>query len=467
MFLSNRIKLPRTLSTRLTLWYAATFMGLLVAALLGMVLAIGSILDNRMAEDLEEDIEEFRHLHADEGPNKVMAELEREIRGNDQQHFFARLIDNQGHLLVNSDLDNWAFLPPTDTLLDLPPDDHELHVELLEPAGHEHASRAAFGRIGRDLYLQIGETMEEKDEIMAVIRKASVVIFCVIIPLASLISWWMAQRAVLAIREVSRAAGDIKRGLLERRAKVQTHGDEIAELAETFNAMAERIRSLIAEMREMTDNIAHDLRSPLARIRAISEVTLSNQGSLADYQKAAADTLEECDRLLQMINMTLDVAEAEACVGNANKEPINLSELVAEACELFEPLAEEKNIRLKVAIDPRHVVEGNKHDLQRMLANLIDNALKYTPANGEVALELKANGSGVTITVSDTGIGIPENEQTRIFERFYRCDQSRSHDGCGLGLSFSRAVARAHGGDITLQSVPMKQSVFTVIIPAS
>ncbi len=466
MFLSNRINPVRSFSTRLTLWYGMTFLVLLLASMLGVILAIGSILDARMEEELEEDIEELQELYREQGFGKVIEDLESEMKGNEPNSFFLRLFNDKGEMLLASDLESWSFLQPVNTLLDKQSDDEPL-IEVVDHPALEHISLVVFGEIGPGIYLQLGETMEEKDEVMAVIQIASIIIFCVVIPLASCICWLMAKRASAGIKEVSSAAVDIKNGKLDRRAAVASSGDEIAELAETFNAMAERIRSLIAEMREMTDNIAHDLRSPLARIRAISEVTISNAGNIEDYRSAVTDTLEECDRLLQMINMTLDVAEAEAGVGNEHKESINISMLAEEACDLFAPLAEEKGIQLQVAINRDLVVFGNKHNLQRMLANLIDNALKYTPEGGLVSIDLNRQDDGIVIRVKDTGIGIPEADLPRVFERFYRCDHSRSQDGCGLGLSFSRAVARAHGGDITLQSVINKQTIFTVLLPTT
>ena len=139
-----------------------------------------------------------------------------------------------------------------------------------------------------------------------------------------------------------------------------------------------------------------------------------------------------------------------------------MSELVTDACDLFQPVAEEKHIELKCNIGSDCKIQGNIPNLQRMIANLIDNALKYTPENGNVNLDLVCDGKKIKITIADTGMGIPEHDLQRIFERFYRCDQSRSQDGCGMGLSFSRAVARTHGGDITVKSNPGWGTVFTI-----
>ncbi len=230
--------------------------------------------------------------------------------------------------------------------------------------------------------------------------------------------------------------------------------------------MADRIRNLITEMREMIDNIAHDLRSPIARIRAISESALSTQGSINDYKTVAADTLEECDRLIKLINNTLDVAEAEAGIANSMKETIDLSKLTADACELFEPVAEQKNIDLTYKLAEDCHLTGHRQNLQRMLANLLDNALKYTSSAGKVGIVLESRPKAIQIAIADTGPGISKADQQRVFERFYRCDDSRGRsDGCGLGLCFARAVARTHGGEIFLSSKPGDGSTFTITLP--
>ena len=167
---------------------------------------------------------------------------------------------------------------------------------------------------------------------------------------------------------------------------------------------------------------------------------------------------------MQMINATLDLAEVESGSANYVEQEINVSQLAEDACELFQPVADEKNIKLSFKHGANCKIRGNLQSLQRMLANLLDNALKYTPSDGEVCVELHKENNKVTFSVSDTGLGIPEADQPKIFDRFFRYDQSRSQDGCGLGLSFARAVARAHGGDISLISKPGQGSTFKITL---
>jgi len=468
MFLSKLIRAPKTLAARLTFWYSSAFYLLLAISLVGMYFAISAIFEGRMEKDLTEDIEEFQTLYQEHGLDRVLFEINQEIMHEDPEHFFIHLFNSQGDSLLHSDLKSWRQLPSANYLLSTFSQQKEnINLEKNAHADEDLESYTAYGKISEDYIVHTGESNQEEQEVLEILKIVSATIFCIIIPLGVLIGWLTARKAVSGIKAVSAAAADIEQGIFDRQVSVNAKGDEIDELANTFNAMAGRINTLIEEMREMTDNIAHDLRSPLARIRAISESTLSSQIDSNSCHKAASDTLEECDRLLQMINMTLDVAEAEADVRECKVDIIDLSYLTEDACELFSPVAEHKDITLSTHISGLCTVKGNKHNLQRMLTNLIDNALKYTPEKGEVIVELENQNSNAIIKVADTGIGIPEPERNRVFDRFYRCDQSRTQEGCGLGLCYSRAVARSHGGDIKLKTALNRSSVFEVSLPLS
>lgn len=463
---NTRFRFPNTLTFRLTLWYACAFVFFLSMAFTGLYLATNTILNERMDEDLLEDINEYNELFEFGGRERVLGEILREVKSGDQSEIFIRLLNHQGQILYSSDLTDWEGMNPIETVLDeLNADPDSPILDTLELDRRESAARLITGYISSDLVLQVGESMHQKEELMELLLMVFLIMFCVVVPVASSVGWLMARQAVHGIAEVSKAAVEIKEGRLDRRVTVKDQRDEVQDLADTFNAMADRIRILISEMREMTDNIAHDLRSPLGRIRAISEQALSGNGDIAQYKKAAADTLEECDRLINMINTSLDVAEAEARIENVRKEEVDLSKLTSDACELFEPLAEEKHIDLALHLESGCKVVGDRQSLFRMLTNLLDNALKYTPSNGDVKIDLNKGPVSIQLSILDSGIGIPKSDQTRIFDRFYRCDQSRSQEGCGLGLSFARAVARAHGGDITLESEPAKRSRFTITLP--
>lgn len=460
------IKFPNTLGFRLTFWYVSAFLVCLVAALLALYLYLDTILNNRMDDDLREDIAEFQELLTDDGLDKVISEIEREINSSDESEVFLRLLDGQGTVSFSSDVSEWEGLDAATTLVFQKDIDPSLPMlETMEFPNQEYPARIVLGRIGPDIVLQIGETLEKKEEIMELLFMVFAGMVFLGIPLASGVGWLIARKAVSGIEEVSRAAKDFEQGHLDRQVTVKAQEKEIQTLMDTFNVMATRIRGLINEMREMTDNIAHDLRSPLARIRAMAEIALSESESTKDYQRTAADILKECDRLMHFINTTLDMAEMEAGVTHTMKAPINFSKLIADLCEFYEPVAGGKSLTLSVSLEPNCQLIGDKHNLQRMVANLLDNAMKYTPPGGQIRIELIQSPDEFRLTIADTGVGIPLSDQNRVFDRFFRCDHSRTQDGCGLGLSFARSVARAHGGDISVTSESSQGSIFTSILP--
>ena len=215
----------------------------------------------------------------------------------------------------------------------------------------------------------------------------------------------------------------------------------------------------------MSDNIAHDLRSPLATIRGVAEMALTTSTTEEEHKAMAGSMLEECDRLLGMINAMLDIAEAESGAGEIKLEEVDLVGVVQRACDLFEAIAEDNRVTIAAELPESCVVYGETRKLQRMVANLLDNALKFTPPEGHVTVSLKANNGQVAIAVSDTGIGISEDDLPHVFKRFYRCDNSRAQHGTGLGLSLVKAIAGSLGGSVNVESYPGKGSTFTVILP--
>lgn len=459
--------MPKTLAFRLTLWYTLIFL-VSSMALFGVVYyTLSTVMDSRISEDLQEDIVEYRQLLAQSGMAVLRQELNQEVAIGDDKNVFLRLVDNQGQQLFATNLSHWPSIESDKDIMTqlMLSSENPTVIRTRVYPGHDYATQEIYGRVGEDTVLHIGESMEEKTELLETLQSIYAAMLLFVLPLASFVGWFMSHKAVKGVEEVSRIAATIERGQLDVRVNVSVSDREIQTLATTFNAMLDRIAELVTSMRDMTDNIAHDMRSPLARIRVIAESALMHSQSPEQYKATAADTIEECDRLLKMVNTTLDVAEVEAGAANLTQAEINVAQLVTEACELFEPVAEQKNIKFSWQADLTVFIRGNAHYLQRMLGNLVENALKYTPKFGKVNVAIAHESDHVAITVSDTGIGIAAQDLPRIFERFFRCDDSRSEEGCGLGLSFSRAVVRAHGGDIKVTSLPNVGTTFTVQIP--
>jgi signal transduction histidine kinase len=459
---------PDSLAARLTLWNTAVILGFFAVAFPLLYVYVELALRGEMDGDLIEDIDHYRQLMRDQGEAAVRAEMARELASDQPGKVFFRLLAADGSERFAGGVDARATVPPRLAVsVERVANDSPLltTVEREGAAEETRAFRVVTDQIGPALFAQIGESMQEIEALKDLLLDAFGLLYLTSVPLSALLGWLLARHGLRDIHKVRRAAEDIAGGNLERRVEVGNPGSEIRRLAASFNGMVDRVQALIAGMREMTDNIAHDMKGPLARIRTHCELALANGRGLDDFRSAAADTIEETERLHQMLDATLALAEAEARVGGEGREPIPLLAVAAEACELFEPLADAKGIDLRLAPSPAVQIAGRLPEIQRLLANLIDNAIKYTPAPGTVEVWVDARTGVAELGVRDTGPGIPRQDRERIFQRFYRGEKSRSSPGFGLGLSFCRAVARGHGGELSVDAHAGGGSVFTLTLP--
>ena len=262
----------------------------------------------------------------------------------------------------------------------------------------------------------------------------------------------LSRRALARIETINRTGDLIMAGEFDRRIPLKGSGDEFDRLAQNLNAMLDQIERLMAGMRQVTDNIAHDLRSPLGRLRSRIEMALIEEPSTERYREVLQQTIGEADQLLATFTALLDIAEAEAGSPRAQLAPLDLAAFARDLADLYEPVAEEKGLSLTLDAGRAPVeVRGDRHMLSRAIANLVENALKYTAAGGAVRVAVATDGAMARLTVADDGPGIPAEERERVFDRFYRLEASRTTEGNGLGLSLARAVVRLHGGTITLE----------------
>jgi heavy metal sensor kinase len=465
MSLRRQISPRNTLAFRLTLWYAGVFTVSSCIAFLLFYTLITSLILERIDQELLGQVSRFSVLLASQGADSVRDSAIIEAEAAGVKKVFFRLLSVNGQVFSSSNMSYWKDIDIDETAVKALLRENNPVFQTIAIAGRQEKVRILYSLLSPNIILQVGLAMESYSGFLDDFQRIFVITMTFLIVLAAGVGWFMARRAVSGVAAITRTAQTISGGSLEERVPVKGSGDEIDQLALTFNQMLDRIQALLIEIKEMSDNMAHDLRSPITRIRGVAEVTLTSGKALSEYEGMAASTIEECDRLLDMINTMLMISKTESGVGKLSIDDVDIVGIIRQACELFEPTAEDKKVNLSCEVPDRVHLIGDTPMIQRMLSNLLDNAIKYTPSGGMVSMAASENESQVVVVVKDTGIGISHADLPRIFERFYRCDQSRSQAGIGLGLSLARAIARAHGGDITVISAPNQGSTFTVTLP--
>jgi signal transduction histidine kinase len=465
MFLGKISRRRHTVAFRLTFWYWGIFtVSSLAAFLICFVLGTSGMTEYR-DQSLLRELAEFSSLLGSEGMGGVKSAILHETESAGVGDMFIRIMSPTGDLLASSNTSSWGNIGISKAALERIKTGAIYVFETSPIWGYERDARVLYGGIGPDKILQIGESMEIDERFKKVFGTVFGTTMAGLMVFAAFTGWFMARRALLGVEEVTRTALRVAKGAFGQRVQVKAKGEEIGKLTITFNGMLDRIDALISGMREMSDNIAHELRSPLARIRGVAEMTLNAGKSMNDYEEMAANTIDECDRLLEMINTMLDISEAEAGASKLTLEEIDVASVVRDACDLYQPLAEGKGVLIISRISGSHPICGDIRRLQRLVVNLLDNAVKYTSPGGTVTVSVDEQQGQMVFSVEDTGVGISEDDLPHIFRRFYRCDRSRSEAGFGLGLSLAEAIARTHGGKMTATSVLGKGSRFTVILP--
>ena len=305
--------------------------------------------------------------------------------------------------------------------------------------------------------LLVGRDLDERDRLYDVVLDAGKWSAAIVVILGLAGGFFVARRVLRRVDAMTDTTRTIMGGDLSERLPVAGTGDELDRLAENLNAMLERIEALMHGLKEVSDNIAHDLKTPLTRLRNRAEEALRTQQSEAGYREALETIIEESDGLIRTFNALLMIARAESGQARENMSEFDAADVARGIGELYEPLAEEKGLSLDVEAPGPVSVTGNRELVSQALANLVDNAIKYAPetsGNGEVSgimIKAAAEGDRILLSVADNGPGIAEVDRGRAVERFVRLEKSRSVPGSGLGLSLAAAVARLHGGELRLE----------------
>jgi signal transduction histidine kinase len=339
----------------------------------------------------------------------------------------------------------------------------------------DHRALVRVTELDNGFRLLIGRDLAERRRLFGIVAKAAQWSILIVVVLGLGGGIFVARRVLTRIDAMTGTAQRIMRGDLSERLTVGRSGDELDRLAENLNAMLERIEALMAGLKEVSDNIAHDLKTPLTRLRNRAEEALAKSGSEAEYRAALERTIEESDGLIRTFNALLIIARAESGQARGNMDDFDAADVANGIHELYEPLAEDDGMSLKVRAEPASV-HGNRELISQALANLVENAIKYgKPAQAagtvvsmdgrQILIEARREGDHVLLSVTDHGPGIPEGDRKHAVERFVRLEASRTLPGSGLGLSLASAVATLHGGELRLGDAH-PGLIATLVLPA-
>jgi heavy metal sensor kinase len=450
-------------AARLNAWFAIVVILLSIALFLIAYLLLYRAVQEREREIVRSQLDVYRAWYAEGGLQSLTSRfLERE----DKESFFVRVIGPEGVAVFASvpkqagglDLDKLRGLTPTEAI--------ELDWLTVPTRNRRGNWLVATARLPDGSWLQVGKTTEALAELLAQFRTVFGWVALAALVLGVAGGAWLARRALAPVRQlIGTVENVIATGQMDRRMPVPQTNDEISNLARLFNDMLEKNEMLIRRMREALDNVAHDLRTPLTRLRGVAELALQGEPNAETCRDALLDAMEESDRVLTMLNTLMDISEAETGLMKLDLQPVPLDQVVREVTELFEFVAQEKSITITTTISANLVVRADRNRLRQVLVNLLDNAIKYSAPGAHVEISAEPSPDEVVITVRDTGTGIPAGEIPRIWERLYRGDKSRSQRGLGLGLSLVRAIIRAHGGRIEVESTVGKGSSFVIYLP--
>jgi signal transduction histidine kinase len=443
-------KLLRTTAFKLTLFYLGIFV-LFAASLLGyFALNTRRLITEQITATVNGEVSGLSEQYGQGGLRRLVTVVD--VRSRRPGSSLYLLTTPSGEGLAG----NVGSLEPG--VLDRPGWLETNYHRLESPEGAEHRALIRVVQLPGGFHLLVGRDLDERERLFGIIVNAGQWSLALVIVLGLLGGFFVSRRVLSRIDAMTGTAQTIMAGDLSGRLPVAGTGDELDRLADNVNAMLDRIEALMRGLKEVSDNIAHDLKTPLTRLRNRCEQALRSATGEASYRAALESTIAESDDLIRTFDALLMIARAESGQARENMTEFDASEIARDVGELYEPVADEKGIALKIDAPAAAPVRGNRELVSQALANLIDNAIKYAGTNGkvngvpaEIVVKAGNDGERITLSVADCGPGIPDADRGRVVERFVRLEQSRSEPGSGLGLSLASAVARLHGGELKLE----------------
>jgi len=450
-----------TLALRLGIWYAAIFVISATALTLFAYLLLARALEVRDHQVIDALLTRYAARYARAGLPGLLRLIDEDAVEGRHEQMLVRVLNGGTELVYDPDPGDGSALDASE--LDQPETRRPGWTRI--PRAADAVLEVGTVLLGDDVAIQVGRTSHVRAELLEYFRQRAFE-FGGVLALIAIAGGVLITYAGLApLRSLeSTVRAIVQTGRFDARVTVTPGRDPLDALGGQINVMLERIQTLLGGMRGALDNVAHDLRTPLTRFRNVAEHALVSDDPAA-IREGLGRALEEADRVNATLNALIDISEAETGTMRLAAEPVDVRAVVEEAVALYADEADEKGISLETKIPSGLTLTGDRTRLRQVVANLIENAVKYTDGGGRVEIDAAAEDAGIRVRVRDTGIGISESDLPLVWDRLYRADASRSARGLGLGLSLVKAIVEAHGGRVDVSSVPGQGSTFTVLLP--
>jgi len=454
---------------RLTLWYLAIFAAAQLAFGFGMWLILRRNLYRVADEELQAQVEDLTRFLQAQKKNATVAKLQEEVAEAyviEHSGDFLQIIDSEGNWIFRADsLEENSISPANPASIQRP------FYENRQLAGLPFRFVTARLEVNGRIYaIQTAVPIQQMLRTLSLFRRYLLIFAPVMLLAAASGGYWLSRKALSPVDVLTRNAKTISGRNLSARLQVPQTGDELQRLSTTLNEMLARIESAFLRVTEFTADASHELRTPISLIRTEAEIALRRSRGDAEYREALRHILLEAERTTSLVEELLSLARADCGRENLNLAPLDMNALIAETGMEWQQLIEARNLRFNLNLANREIpVLADRVAMQRLVAILLDNAVKYTPPPGKVELHVDQKDQSAVISIRDSGVGIAEEDRSKIFERFYRVDKARSREfgGAGIGLSIAQWIVQQHQGSITVESSVGRGSTFVVMLPLS
>ena len=456
-------ELTRTLPFRVGLWYASIFLISAILVLWLVYFLLGAAIDRKSQDTIEARLREYVAVYDHGGVSALRDWTDRINNAHTERMFFVRVTKSDGTVEMSVMPEDWSKRD-----LDLLPSPASAKEWVRVTRDSDVDLIVASACLPDSTVIQVGRSSDSRSKLLAKFRGVFGIVILPLIMLGLVGGMILTNRMIQPVRSVINAAGSIiNTGRMDVRVPIPSANDELRDLAVLFNRMLVCNEELFRALHDSLDNVAHDLRTPLARLRATLETGLSDDRSADAMRESIAQALEESEQVQTIITTLMEVAQAETGSMQLHLEHADLSKLMSDAVELYAHVAEEKNVAVATRLGDGCLATVDPTRVRQVFANLLDNAIKYTPSGGRIVISVGHDDGEIAVNMSDSGVGIDEAELPRIWERLYRADKSRGEPGLGLGLNLVKAIVEAHHGRVEVTSVPRKGSEFRIYLPDS